>query len=373
MFGFFGAPQKKSALLIDIGSSSIGGAFAVYPVNGSPVIPYAVREEILFQNDAPGDVHMLRALETVVNHLDEEGRAVLERTEKIRTVDQVFISIDAPWQETRIESKVIGDGKAFVFSRETLSAVVAKRTPLPEGEKELQSQVVATLLNGYQTTEPFGKRVDRAEVILLSSSMHGDTMGLVSRAVKRFGARKGAHLAPSQSVAHAVLRAQYPHDKDFLLVLVSDEATNVLFAKQGILMDARSVPIGLSGLETHHPLRTLPVNGVLPETPEEHTPPPPSNEAEWTAGITGVLKEFATRHALPRIVFLAANDGSAGSLKRFLDTPEMHALWLSDEPLTIIPVISRLLSSLIKHQGQADADVMLDLNALYAKLRLSKP
>lgn len=372
MFGLFGAPQKKSAILIDISSSSIGGACVVYPHEGSPLIPFSVREEISFQNEHAGDVHMLRALETVLNRIHDEGLVTLARAEHMHHIDRVFVSIDAPWQETRIESKIIGDGKPFVFTREMLSAVVAKRTPLPEGEKELQSQVVATLLNGYQTTEPYGKRVDRAEIILLSSSMNGDTMNLVSRAVKRFGARQGAHLAPVQSVAHAVLRAQYPHDRDFLLMLVSDEATNVLFAKQGILMDAKSVSIGLSGLTKREALRTLAINGAPAEHEVPAEPATPSNETEWTRGITEVLKEFATRHALPRIVFLVANDGSAGSLKRFLDTPEMHALWLSDESLTIIPVISKLLSSLIKHQGQADADVMLDLNALYARLRLSK-
>jgi hypothetical protein len=373
MFGLFGAPQKKSAILIDISSSSIGGACVVYPSEGPPIVPYAVREEISFQHESRSDVHMLRTLETVLNRIHEEGIVALHRAEKIHTVDRIFISIDAPWQETRIESKIIGDGKSFVFTREMLSAVVAKRTPLPEGDKELQSQVVATLLNGYQTTEPYGKRVERAEIILLSSSMNGDTMALISRAAKRFGARQGVHLAPVQSVAHAVLRAQYPHDRDFLLMLVSDEATNVLFAKQGILMDARSVPIGLSNLGKRDSLRTLPINGAPAEAPAQSSESLPSNEGEWALGITGVLKEFATRHALPRIVFLVANDGSAGSLKRFLDTADMHALWLSDESLTIIPVISKLLSSLIKHQGQADADVMLDLNALYARLRLSRP
>lgn len=370
MFGIFGAPPKKVALLIDIGSSSVGGAYAVYPKDNAPVIPFCVRELIEFPNKKSSEVHMLRALETVVNKLHEEGRATLHRAEKTTRIDRVFVSIDAPWQETRVESKIIGDGKSFVFSREMLSAIVAKRTPLPEGKKELQSQVVATLLNGYQTSEPFGKRVERAEVILLSSSMDGESMGLVARALKRFGAVQGVYMTPTQSIAQTVLHAQYPHDKDFLLMLVSHEATDVLFAKQGILMDAKSVPIGLSGISAREALRPLAINAVPQET-EPTAQPDSSGESAWTGGITGLLKEFASHHALPRMVFLVADDGSADSLKRFLDTPDMHALWLSDESLTVVPVISKLLSSLIKHQGQADADVMLDLLALFAKLRLT--
>lgn len=377
MFSLFSGKRPGSAIVIDIGSSSIGGAFVSFPENEPPLVPFSVREDIEFQNDKHTELAMLRAFEGVVNALHDQGRPAFHRATNIDQVDRIFIAIDTPWQETRIEHQVIADGKPFAFTRELLQGAVKKRQAWPEGKKELQSEVVATLLNGYQTADPYGKRAERAEIIFLSSSMGADAMNQITRSVKRLGARRGSLLAPSQSLAHAVLHAQYPHDKDFLLMLVSGEATNVLFANRGIIMDATSIPIGLRELRRAGmaDMRVLPINEGPPAPPESKPEPAAQAtlpvEGAWTAGITAIFKEFATRHALPRIVFLVANDGSADSLKRFLDTPEMHTLWLSDESLTIIPVVSKLLSSLIRHQGRSDADVMLDLLALYAKLKLA--
>lgn len=381
MFGLFGGKKQQSAVVIDIGSTSIGGAFVVYPKDGTPLMPYAVRENIDFPDEKRSELCMLRALETVMNALHTEGRPALARASGIHHVDRVFISLDAPWQETKVEAKIIGDGKAFVFSRDMLMNAVKERTPLPEGKRELQIEVVATLLNGYQTNDPYGKRAERAEILMLSSSMDGDTMNLIGRSAKRFNAKQGVLISPLQSLAHAVLRAQYPHDKDFLLMLVSDEATNILFANRGIIMDATSISIGLAHLAEARAseMRILHVNEA--SVPQEPTLAPDSapvpaaestDTAAWTSEIAAALREFASRHALPRIVFLVTNDGSADALKRFLDTPEMHALWLSDESLTVIPVISKLLSSFIHHQGTADADVMLDLVTLFAQLKLKQ-
>jgi len=372
MFSLFGKKRSRSAIVIDIGSSSIGGAYASFPADGSPLVPFSVREEIMFPSDKRSELCMFRAFETVVSALHASGRPAFHRATGMDHVDRVFIAIGAPWQNTRIENQTISDGKTFTFTRDMLASTVGKREKLPEGRKELQNEVVATLLNGYQTTDPYGKRAERAEVILLSSSMDGDTMDLLSRSVKRFGAHQGSMLAPSESLAHAVLRAQYPHDKDFLLMTVSDEATSVMIANRGIILDATSVPIGLHVLtRATGAMKALRVNEGVPALDAAPTEAPSLDEGTWTTGVTGVLREFATRHALPRMVFLVASDGSADSLKRFLDTPEMHSLWLSDESLTIIPVVSKLLSSFISHQGQGDADVMLDLLTLFAQLRLN--
>lgn len=372
MFGLFGAKKQSIALTIDIGSTSIGGAFVVFKDGETPLMPYMVRESIDFPDEKRSPVCMVRALETVMNALDEQGLPALSRTARTHHVDRVFVSLSSPWQDIRVETKVIADGKPFVFSREMLANAVRGRASLADERKELQVEVTATLLNGYQTDSPFGKRAERAEILLLSSSMDGETMGLVNRATKRFGARQGTLISPLQSLAHAVLRAQYPHDKDFLLMVVSDEATDVLFAHHGIIMDATSIGIGLARINRSRKetMRTLRVNEGPTETSDEAVTITPEDEGAWAGLVTDALKEFATRHALPRMVFLVTNDGSADSLKRLLDTPQMHALWLSDEPLTIIPVVTKLLSSFIHHQGSADADVMLDLVTLFAELKL---
>jgi len=373
MFSFFGTPKVRSAVLIDISSSSIGGAFITFPPKESPLIPYSVREPISFPTEKRSELCMLRALETVINDLETQGRPAFFRATKLHQVDHVFVSVGSPWQSTHVDTQTIQEKTSFVFSHETLTKAIRAGEKLAEGRKELQKEVVATLLNGYQTTQPFGKRVERAEIVILSSSMDGETMDLMHRSISRIHAKRGARLIPAESIAQTVLKAQFPHDKDFLLMLVSDEATDILIANGGIILDATTINTGLRTLVARDGMTALRVNEGAPATEVVSlAPTQPLQSATWTKDVAEVLRTISTKRALPRMVFLVANDGSAGLLKRYLDTDEMHGLWLSDEALTVIPVVSKLLSSLIRHQGQSDADVMLDLVALYAKVHCSE-
>jgi hypothetical protein len=372
MFSLFGTKKPASAVVIDISSSSVAGALVAFPDDASPVVPYSTRIPISFPSDERSSLCMLRALDALIAELGEKGIPAFSRATGAHHPDRAFVAIGSPWQETTVESHVEKPGKPFVFTSDLLAKAIARKEPLPEGKKELQKEVIATLLNGYHVTEPFGKRADRAEVIVLSSIADADAMTLAGKAAKRLHPKDGVLLAPFQSVAYEVLRAQYPHDKDFLLIRVSEESTSVMFANRGIVIDAASIPVGLSSLMKGpvSALRPLPVNGGAP--PQVPAVSDANAESAWVEGISGAFRRFAERHALPRILFLVADEAAADSLKRLFDTPNIHGLWLSDEPLRVIPVISRLLSSLIKHQGEGVPDATLDLVALFASLRLAK-
>lgn len=370
MFGLFGGKKQRSAAVIDISSSSVAGALVAFPKDASPIVPYSVRAPISFPTEGRSAMCMLRALDVVIAELSEKGLPALARATGLHRPERVFIALGAPWQGIAVETRLEHPGAPFTFTRDTLAKMAARTEALPEGKRELQREVIATLLNGYLVPNPHGKRAERAEVVILSSAADADAVTLSAKAAKRLHPEGGVLVAPFESVAYEVLRAQYPHEKDFLLLQVSEESTSILFGHKGIVMDAATVPQGLSSLSDARAsaMRTLPVNGVPAAA---SAAPDAKAESAWVEGVSAAFKAFAERHALPRIVFLVSDEAAADSLKRLFDTPAIHGLWLSDEPLRVIPVVSRLLSSLIKHQGEGTPDATLDLIALFASLRLS--
>lgn len=371
MFSLFGKKSPPSAAVIDLSSSSVGGALIAFPDNATPIIPFSVRVPIEFPDNERTTLSMLRSLDTLMAELTAKGIPALKRDTGASHPDRVYLAIGSPWQETSIDIHTETAEKPFVFTRDMLAKALTRPEPLPEGKKELQKEVLATMLNGYRVTEPFGKRVERAEIIVLSSIVDGDAMALSGKSAKRLRPKNGVLLAPFESVAYEVLCAQYPHEKDFLLIHVSEESTSILFADAGIVIDAAHVPVGLSSLAKTggNTFRSLPINGTTAPAPEDK--PDASAENAWVEGASSAFKKFAERHALPRILFLVSDETAADALKKLFDTPAIHSLWLSDEPLTVIPVVSRLLSSLIKHQGDGVPDAALDLIGLFASLRLS--
>lgn len=372
MFSLFGKKPPPSAAVIHLSSSSVSGALVAFPKDATPVMPFSSRVPIEFQGEARPAVSMLRTLDTVMNELVSKGLPALSRSTDTTHPDRVFIAIGAPWQETLVESHVQTSQTPFTVTRDLLAKAITRAEPLPEGKKELQKEVLATLLNGYQVSNPFGKKVERAEVIVLSSIVDGDALTLSGKSAKRLRAKNGVFVAPFESIAYEVLRAQYPHEKDFLLLQVSEESTSVLFTSRGMVIDAAHVPVGLSSLAKNgaHTFRTLPINET--EATVSMTVSDSSAEQAWVEGASTAFKKFAERHALPRNLFLIADEVAADALKHLFDTPTIHGLWLSDEPLRVIPVVSRLLSSLIKHHGEGEPDPTLDLIALFASLRLEE-
>ncbi len=371
MFGLFGGKKQRSAAVIDISSSTVAGAFVVFPEDEAPIVPFSLRLPIQFTGEEREALPMLRALDLVIGELIEKGVPAMARATGVHHPDRVFIALGAPWQQTAVETFAENPGKPFVFTREMLMKAVTRKESLPEGKRELQREIIATLLNGYLVADPFNKRAERAEIILLSSVADADAMMLSAKAGKRLHPKESVLVTPFQSVAYEVLRTQYRLEKEFLLLQVTEESTSIMFANRGVVIDATSIPVGLSGLmKSSEPMRTLPVNGGAPEALSA-SGADASAESAWVEGVSNAFKACAERHALPRILFLVADEAAAALLKRLFDTPAIHGLWLSDEPLRVIPVISRLLSSLIRHQGDGTPDATLDLIALFASLRLA--
>jgi hypothetical protein len=54
-------------------------------------------------------------------------------------------------------------------------------------------------------------------------------------------------------------------------------------------------------------------------------------------------------------------------LVRTLDDPILHSLWLSDEPLHIVPVLPEQFATSIRTAKDANGDIFLAILALYQK------
>jgi len=167
-------------------------------------------------------------------------------------------------------------------------------------------------------------------------------------------------------IAYSVLRDLYPHEKDFLVMHVSGEATDLALVKRGILVDVASITSGVNGLERAarkgEPLSMTANGDPAPKVPKA----PESNSAkkEWLESLATCLKDFSKRRALPRTVFLLADEEARTYLTKILDDQMLHSLWLSDEPLTVIPSLPQHLSDRITCDEGCDKDLFISMLAL---------
>ena len=166
---WFSKPKGASVGLIDVDSSSVAGALVRIEAGKKPGLCYTVRVplEVTAGADAAALTSAaLRALEEVGDRLVREGAPALRAAVGEGSVDRISVSLGSPWQETQVEAKTVQKGEPFLFTKSFAVDMLGSAEAAPG--KKLTRSVVATLLNGYLTTDPYGKRAKRAEVIVLS-------------------------------------------------------------------------------------------------------------------------------------------------------------------------------------------------------------
>lgn len=371
-------------VLIAINSSSVCGAYAHYGKDEPPVVYFTVAKHISAREHESQTAAMLRTLDDVGNELIETGAPTLRRETGSGHADGVLVSVGDPWQETAVHTQAIQPGKQFTFTRAMLSEVIASSEHVPDDRVSFGESVIATILNGYDIPNPIGKKANRAEIIVLSSTLERKLTEAIHARVRKLYHTHDIAFTAFAPVAYSVLRDLYPHEKDFLVLDVETDGTDLSFVKNGVLVDVGSLPQGLSSLlsasraaermtieeEAGMARRMSEQPGYLnPDRNARFSLRAETARDEWVRALADRLKTFANQHPLPRTLFLLTEPAARDYLKRALDTHILHALWLSDEPLSVIPVSSEQFSSRLRAKGEASPSVFLALLALYQRSR----
>ena len=361
-----------SVALVDITSSSVGGALAHISPASQPILYYVNREPIEQRDNEELSVAMLRTLEQVASKLIAEGAPVLHQEIKSGSIDRVYVSVGTPWQATTVRTEHVNETKPFVFTKAFLTEAVRKSSAVKEGYLLSGESVIATLLNGYEVVHPFGKKVTRAELIVLSSLIEKKIADAIESTLRNTYHTHALTLTAFAPIVYTAFRDLFPHEKDFLVVNVSGEATDVVFIKRSILVDVASEPHGLSELArterkagsiTSGPTQA-PLTDVVPSERFSHEIE--GAKEAWLKELTTTLRDFATKNALPRTLFLLTEDSAREYIKNLLDSESLRSLWLTDEPLAIIPILPNQFGAFVKSRAEAGSDVSLSLLALFS-------
>lgn len=376
--GLFSFKKSKgtSIAVIDINSASVGGAYVRYEEGALPVIYYTARVDVEPREGEPILDSMMRSLSFLEQLMVLEGAPALRRETGDGSVERVLVSVSAPWQETEVATTHLEEKKPFTFTHAHLDAV--GNAPLKKDRIRSGRTVIATVLNGYETPNPFGKRVTRADLVVLSSSLEKEAARQIEASIRRAFHTGNIELAAFSPASYTVFRDLYPHQKDFLLLDVSGSGTDVALVKRGMLVETRTVSYGTHDLERAArkagQRAHLGADQMLdPEANKTFAEEAEAIERVWLTELKEVLAAFSGTRALPRTLFLLAHPSAREYLKRSLEGSELKSLWLSDEPLSVIAVSPANLATKVTTRGLGEGDLYLAVLALYAAKKGNEP
>lgn len=371
----FSRSERASVALVDISSGSVGAGYARADDSDAVELIYSARIPITRMSGEALQDSMLRALSEAGERLHKEGSPLLLRATGSARAGKALIAISAPWQETLVHTERIEEPTPFTFGHSLEKSVLERAKKIPANRVLSHEAVVATILDGYATRNPYGKKARRADVVVLTSTVDAALARKIGEALRPYVQGTEPEIASYAPLVFDVFRLLYPHEKSYLLLDASHETTELVFVERGLLTDVRAAAAGVSAIIAargkHAPLTSdvmQPGAGVHVERREDA-----GGKSVWVDGVVGVLKGYSAEHALPRTIFLMAEDGVRDYLKNALDSETMRSLWLTNDPLTIVPVTAAQFAPKVKTGAGARPDVALMLLSLFHRSNRGVP
>ncbi|MBU6214441.1 hypothetical protein KGM48_01160 [Patescibacteria group bacterium] len=336
---FVRAKDAESVVLIDIGAQTVSGAYALFVEGQSPVILYERSMAVEFHEGEAQEQAVLRALKTLGETILREGAPVLIRAVGKGNTRGILVSIDAPWQRTSVRTEYIEEKKPFLFTKHLVSALLEKTKVKPPGKMLVDESVIGTVLNGYETNNPYGKEAHRAEIMILTSLIDEViAKNIVTTLRSVYHTR---HVLPiaGTSLRYQAVRNIFPHERDALILDVTGPLTSIALIRNDLFVSIIQITDRLATIE------------------------------EWVARVVAELVEVARRYPLPRTIFLLAREPEVLELQKALAAASLGDLWLSDSPPAIVPVLSSQLTSLVRQATTGTPDLLTLLMALYWRYR----
>lgn len=331
----FQRARAETVVLIDIGASSVAGAYAYYKDREPPVLLYTRRVPIEIRGDEPHGRAMLRALTILGDILIREGGPILVRTAGDGSVAVVLVSIDAPWQETSVRTEHFERKIPFVFTKSLVAKALAKRDVAIPEKLLVDESIIGTILNGYETAHPYGKKAHRAAAIVLTSFIEQKVAKSVLSILQNLYHTKRILPIAGSSLRYQAMHAAFPHERNMLILDATGPLTSIMLVRRGLFTAISLVPNSATDSQA------------------------------WIQKVAAECAEIAKDYPLPRTIFLLARESEIASLREKLDAAQLGSLWLSDNPPKIVSILTNHIIGSIRHMTSASPDLLLLLMALY--------
>lgn len=325
--------RHATAALIDIGAASIGAAFVEYKEGEKPLIHYTLRAPIEVHRGEPHVGALVRTLQALGAECIKKGAPALARATGSGSVDALFVSVDAPWQELRVRTEHVKRDEPFTFTKRFVKELLENTRP-PISEKLLADEsIIGTILNGYETHDPYGKTAYRASVVILTSLIEERVSKEITSTLRGLFHTTHVMLIAGSSVRYQGMRGVFPHEQNALMLDVTESLTSVVLVRRGILVAITEVPNTTGG-------------------------------SAWMAAVMDECRKIAKRYPLPRTIFLLTREADTTALQKTLGDAKLGELWLSENPPKIVPVVASHLTELVQQTVATPPDLVLFLMAI---------
>ena len=381
----FSPSKPHLTTIIDVGSSSIGAATVLLYPDKKPKIIHSVRSGMIFQEN-------FRFERFVISMLDALGKVTLELSSLSLPpyLDHTFLCVLAsPWyaSQTRILKKTFDrptkiDEKFMAKIREKEVEDFKEKEMAVMGNDAviLEIETIQTKLNGYETADPFGKEsLEFQAAMYVSISPHEIIQSITEKMRKAFHG-KIVHFSTFPFASFISMRDIF-HEKNFLLMDISGEVTDISIIKDNVLQETMSFTLGKNFLlrkisseigstfeEAVSQFRMLNDSEMQEDEAEKIEKAMKQAGKEWIGECENILLPVMQRQEiLPRDVFITADEDVSKWFINNLQEMGDSSFLMANNTFSARHLNQSFLSSFCDSETGTERDSFLMLESLFAK------
>ena len=240
----------QPVVIFDIGSASIGGAVVFFDKE-VPHISYCTRIQLPFQEKADEKRLLPQVEEVLAQVADEVQKNGLQPKDGQSIVPQEIVCIfSSLWSNTQATSASFEHKKSFVVTDRIMDNLLAQIHKSNKEEKKgtvkiIEEIIINSVLNGYPTHSPLGKKAQHINVTFLESTITEALYSKIHDVINKVFSPDIPLLLRSFTLASfSVTRDMFEDIRDFLLVDVTGEVTEISVVHDSTLEDTLSFPYG---------------------------------------------------------------------------------------------------------------------------------
>ena len=363
--------------LFVIESGSVSGALLELSEKGTPKILFSQTEELPFSETVTEErLHLatIAALKRVLEAMIKSDAFLQRRTD----LENTQVIIGAPWYTSfsRVVSQTYK--KPEVFKESTLDEMMTselkrfeEENKLDESAPILEKQATNILLNGYSTTLPFGKKTLEVEVSFYISIITGSFKKEVEDVL-------ASHIVSEKVLWHSVplvfFRAlkSLVSEKDFLILEVGSELSELSLVKNGHLLNTVSLPLGSRKILREISPKLGVSEQLIPsmflggdnESAEKLKAIKSDLLSEWQSVFHKAISVISNSYIIPQTIFLMTADGIEPLVKNLL-ADDTYVNEIVAGPSLLISTIMSLNPQTLVAQGSVSASSLVLVSSLF--------
>lgn len=376
--------KRENVLIFDIGSASVGGSVVVLTKGKKPQIVFSTRSKMAFQEKLDFD-HFVHSMLSVLLNVSMEMRS--GGIPKIDgKIDRVLCVLSSPWyiSQTKIfdvKKKVPFDVTVSFLESLMKDAIDSHKKEAVQIEDDpvfIEREIIQTKINGYPVTDIFDLKTDNFVLTAYSTIMSKDVHEKIKKMINKVFNVDDFIFRSFTTATYSVIRDLFMKEKNFLLVDVSGETTNVSIVYDEVLMDSASFPLG-------HNSHIRAVQGKLYSDPEEAVSrikiqkgneemssesiqvesTLSSADKDWVESLKKALDDISEGTPLPSTLFLTGGNDYVDWFVKSIEMGDFSSVLFVEKPFKISVLNDKQLKPCCEFTSDVHIDAFLTLSAIY--------